>query len=69
MKRRTPPIPLPRLRERGSGEVDSADHTLYTSGDELWGFLKKAGIQQEWEDIFEKAILETKKKKMATVAN
>lgn len=35
------PHPLPtssRLRERGSGEGDSADHTLYTSGDVLQGF-------------------------------
>ncbi len=45
----------PPLRVRWGG--DSADHTLYTSGDvgqEDRGFLKKAGIQQERENIFEK---------------
>lgn len=47
----------PPPRERGRGKGDSADHTLYTSwdvGPEDRGFLKKAGIQQEREDIFEK---------------
>lgn len=47
----------PPLSERGSGEGDSVDHTLYTSGDvgqEDRSFLKKAGIQQERENIFEK---------------
>lgn len=49
-------LPTP-LRERGRGEGDSADHTLYTSGDEGQedkDFLKKAGIQKEREKIFEK---------------
>lgn len=50
------PPPL-RDRRRGGEGGGSADHTLYTSGDvgqEDRGFLKKAGIQQERDNIFEK---------------
>ena len=55
----------PPLRDRGKGGGDSADHTLYTSGDvgqEEWSFLKESRYSAGAGVHLWKTILGTKKK-------